>query len=171
MVDEDLDQLFKVTKNVDTDEFMDEIINKQEDLGTRIEPIINKESSKVKKSADIMAVVRTRDHEDHHDVDARPEGESSSGTQEQLDEFDALMLTAHKLWKDFSKIRVSLVKAWILDLDFRLDLRVLEMLKKYNKDVKYGYADPSPSDADSEYLQFYEEYIEDRLKHYDQIRR
>nr|GEY89222.1 uncharacterized mitochondrial protein AtMg00810-like [Tanacetum cinerariifolium] len=26
------------------------------------------------------------------------------------------------LWKDFSKIRVSLVKAWILDLDFGLDL-------------------------------------------------
>nr|GEX67772.1 reverse transcriptase domain-containing protein [Tanacetum cinerariifolium] len=27
-----------------------------------------------------------------------------------------------KLWKGFSKIGVSLVKAWILDLDFRLDL-------------------------------------------------
>ncbi|GJT70054.1 hypothetical protein Tco_1029340 [Tanacetum coccineum] len=48
--------------------------------------------------------------------------------------------------------------------------RVLEMLKKYNKDVTYGYVDPSPSDADAEYLQFYEEYIEDRLKHRDQMR-
>ncbi|GJS74362.1 hypothetical protein Tco_0707203 [Tanacetum coccineum] len=27
--------------------------------------------------------------------------------------------------------------------------RVLEKLKKYNKDVKYGYANPSPSDADA----------------------
>ncbi|GJU32696.1 retrovirus-related pol polyprotein from transposon TNT 1-94 [Tanacetum coccineum] len=48
--------------------------------------------------------------------------------------------------------------------------RVLEMLKKYNKDVKYGYVDPSPSDADAEYLQFYEEYIKDRLKRRDQMR-
>ncbi|GJW76920.1 hypothetical protein Tco_0138602 [Tanacetum coccineum] len=47
----------------------------------------------------------------------------------------------------------------------------LEMLKKYNKDVKYGYADPSPSDAYAEYLQFYEEYIIDQLKHRDQVRR
>ncbi|GJR42939.1 hypothetical protein Tco_1311042 [Tanacetum coccineum] len=45
--------------------------------------------------------------------------------------------------------------------------RILEMLKKYNKDVKYRYVDPSPSDADAEYLQFDEEYIEDRLKHHD----
>nr|GEV11327.1 hypothetical protein [Tanacetum cinerariifolium] len=28
--------------------------------------------------------------------------------------------------------------------------RVLEKLKKYNKDVKHGYADPSPSNADVE---------------------
>ncbi|GKE64169.1 hypothetical protein Tco_1518330 [Tanacetum coccineum] len=49
--------------------------------------------------------------------------------------------------------------------------RVLEMVKKYNKDVKYGYADLSPTDADAEYLEFYEESIEDRLKHRDQMRR
>nr|GEW47952.1 retrovirus-related Pol polyprotein from transposon TNT 1-94 [Tanacetum cinerariifolium] len=36
--------------------------------------------------------------------------------------------------------------------------RVLEMVKKYNKDVKYGYANPRPTNADSEYLEFYEEY-------------
>nr|GEV23867.1 hypothetical protein [Tanacetum cinerariifolium] len=30
--------------------------------------------------------------------------------------------------------------------------RVLERLKKYNKDVKYGYADPSPNGADVKYL-------------------
>ncbi|GJU24156.1 hypothetical protein Tco_1162777 [Tanacetum coccineum] len=49
--------------------------------------------------------------------------------------------------------------------------RVLERLKKYNKDVKYGYVDPSPNDADAEYFRFYEEDIEDRLKHRDQMRR
>ncbi|GJT06493.1 pentatricopeptide repeat-containing protein [Tanacetum coccineum] len=43
----------------------------------------------------------------------------------------------------------------------------LQMLKKYNKDVKYGYANPSPSYADVEYLQFYEE----GLRHRDQMRR
>ncbi|GJR63823.1 hypothetical protein Tco_0009888 [Tanacetum coccineum] len=49
--------------------------------------------------------------------------------------------------------------------------RVLEMLKKYNKYVKYGYANPSPSDADAKYLQFYKEDIEELLKHRDQMRR
>ncbi|GJU31707.1 hypothetical protein Tco_1175296 [Tanacetum coccineum] len=49
--------------------------------------------------------------------------------------------------------------------------RVLEGLKKYNKDVKYGYVDPSPSDADADYLWYYEEDIEDHLKHHDQMRR
>ncbi|GJX09810.1 hypothetical protein Tco_0199669 [Tanacetum coccineum] len=49
--------------------------------------------------------------------------------------------------------------------------RVLEMFKKYNKDVKYGHADPSPSDADAQYLQFYKEDIENQLKHRDQMRR
>ncbi|GJY31278.1 hypothetical protein Tco_0414773 [Tanacetum coccineum] len=38
--------------------------------------------------------------------------------------------------------------------------RVLKMGKKFNKDVKYGYVDPSTSDAYAEYLEFYEEYIE-----------
>ncbi|GJZ73011.1 hypothetical protein Tco_0637157 [Tanacetum coccineum] len=49
--------------------------------------------------------------------------------------------------------------------------RILEKLKKYNKDVKYGYADPSPSNDDAEYLRYYEEDIEDRLKYRDQMRR
>nr|GEV37637.1 hypothetical protein [Tanacetum cinerariifolium] len=50
--------------NVDTDEFMDEIINKQEDLGTRIEPIIDKESSKVKKSADMLIIHDDKEEEE-----------------------------------------------------------------------------------------------------------
>ncbi|GKE14164.1 hypothetical protein Tco_1421741 [Tanacetum coccineum] len=49
--------------------------------------------------------------------------------------------------------------------------RVLKRMKKYNKDVKYGYVDPSPNDADAEYFRFYKEDIEDRLKHRDQMRR
>ncbi|GKB24230.1 hypothetical protein Tco_0863631 [Tanacetum coccineum] len=49
--------------------------------------------------------------------------------------------------------------------------RVLQMVKKYNKVVKYEYADPSPNDANAEYLEFYEEYIEEQLKYHDQMRR
>ncbi|GJS24413.1 hypothetical protein Tco_0453045 [Tanacetum coccineum] len=50
-------------------------------------------------------------------------------------------------------------------------VRVLEGLEKYNKDVKCGYVDLSPSDADDEYLRFYEEDIRECLKHRDQMRR
>nr|GEV79143.1 putative reverse transcriptase domain-containing protein [Tanacetum cinerariifolium] len=48
--------------------------------------------------------------------------------------------------------------------------RVLEMVKKFNKDIKYGYVSPSPTDADAEYLELYEEYIKNDVKHCDQMR-
>ncbi|GKB36011.1 hypothetical protein Tco_0880953, partial [Tanacetum coccineum] len=48
--------------------------------------------------------------------------------------------------------------------------RVLKGLEKYNKDVKYGYADPSPNDADAKYLQFYKEDIRECIKHRDHMR-
>ncbi|GJV57316.1 putative reverse transcriptase domain-containing protein [Tanacetum coccineum] len=49
--------------------------------------------------------------------------------------------------------------------------RVLEGLKSYNNDVKHGYVTPSLSNEDVEYLQLFEEEIEERLKHRDQMRR
>ncbi|GKB07514.1 hypothetical protein Tco_0835798 [Tanacetum coccineum] len=49
--------------------------------------------------------------------------------------------------------------------------RVLEGLKSYNNDVKHGYVTPSHSKEDIEYLQLFEEEIEERLKHHDQMRR
>ncbi|GJZ45703.1 hypothetical protein Tco_0593299 [Tanacetum coccineum] len=49
--------------------------------------------------------------------------------------------------------------------------RVLEGLKSYNNDVKHGYATPSLSKEDAEYLQLFKEEIEERLKHHDQMRR
>ncbi|GJW04783.1 hypothetical protein Tco_1563639, partial [Tanacetum coccineum] len=49
--------------------------------------------------------------------------------------------------------------------------RVLEGLKSYNNDVKHGYVTPSLSKEDVEYLQLFEEEIEERLKHHDQMRR
>ncbi|GJT05973.1 hypothetical protein Tco_0840435 [Tanacetum coccineum] len=49
--------------------------------------------------------------------------------------------------------------------------RVLEGLKSYNNDVKHGYVTQSLSNEDVEYLQIFEEEIEERLKHHDQMRR
>ncbi|GJQ88916.1 RNA-directed DNA polymerase, eukaryota, reverse transcriptase zinc-binding domain protein [Tanacetum coccineum] len=48
---------------------------------------------------------------------------------------------------------------------------VLEWLKSYNNDVKHGYVTPSLSKEDVEYRQLFEEEIEERLKHRDQMRR
>ncbi|GJR18081.1 hypothetical protein Tco_0966608 [Tanacetum coccineum] len=49
--------------------------------------------------------------------------------------------------------------------------RVLEGLKRYNHDVKHGYVTPSLSKEDSKYMQLFEEEIEERLRHRDQMRR
>ncbi|GJX41468.1 hypothetical protein Tco_0256458 [Tanacetum coccineum] len=46
----------------------------------------------------------------------------------------------------------------------------LEAGKKYNKDVKYGYAKPSSSNDHAEFLRYYEEDIKEFLKHQDQMR-
>ncbi|GKB29557.1 hypothetical protein Tco_0868958 [Tanacetum coccineum] len=48
---------------------------------------------------------------------------------------------------------------------------VLEGLKSYNNDVKYGYVTSNLSKEDVEYLQLFAEEIEERLKHRDQMRR
>nr|GEV58011.1 reverse transcriptase domain-containing protein [Tanacetum cinerariifolium] len=49
--------------------------------------------------------------------------------------------------------------------------KVLEGLKSYNNNVKHGYATPSHSKEDAEYLQLFEEEIKEWLKHHDQMRR
>ncbi|GKF04066.1 hypothetical protein Tco_0034734, partial [Tanacetum coccineum] len=49
--------------------------------------------------------------------------------------------------------------------------RGLEGLKSYNNDVKHGYVTPSLSNEDVEYLQLFEEEVEERLKQRDQMRR
>ncbi|GKC02420.1 hypothetical protein Tco_0994030 [Tanacetum coccineum] len=49
--------------------------------------------------------------------------------------------------------------------------RVLEGLKSYNNNVKHGYVTPSLSKEDVEYLQLFEEEIEERLMHHGQMRR
>ncbi|GJY46860.1 hypothetical protein Tco_0435923 [Tanacetum coccineum] len=49
--------------------------------------------------------------------------------------------------------------------------RVLEDLKSYNNDVKYGYAQKYLTKDETEYLKLFEEEIEERLKHQRQMRR
>nr|GEX21788.1 retrovirus-related Pol polyprotein from transposon TNT 1-94 [Tanacetum cinerariifolium] len=49
-------------------------------------------------------------------------------------------------------------------------LRVLEKVKKFNLDVKHGYANLDLSNEDAECIEFYEEYIQERLRHRDQMR-
>ncbi|GJR94765.1 hypothetical protein Tco_0266939 [Tanacetum coccineum] len=48
---------------------------------------------------------------------------------------------------------------------------VLEKVKRINIDVKHGYANLVLSNTDADLMRFYEEYIQDRLKHRDQMRR
>ncbi|GJS86522.1 hypothetical protein Tco_0769158 [Tanacetum coccineum] len=56
LVDKEIEQLLEGNKNVDTYEFMDEILNNQEDPDTRIEPRSEKKSPEVKKSVDVLII-------------------------------------------------------------------------------------------------------------------
>ncbi|GJZ36549.1 retrovirus-related pol polyprotein from transposon TNT 1-94 [Tanacetum coccineum] len=49
--------------------------------------------------------------------------------------------------------------------------RVLEGLKSYNNDVKYGYVQKDLTKDETEYLKLFDEEIEERLKHRRQMRR
>ncbi|GKB21781.1 hypothetical protein Tco_0855704, partial [Tanacetum coccineum] len=49
--------------------------------------------------------------------------------------------------------------------------RVLEGLKSYNNDVKYGYKQHDLTNDEIEYLKLFKEEIEDRLKYRNQMRR
>ncbi|GKA32608.1 hypothetical protein Tco_0718975 [Tanacetum coccineum] len=49
--------------------------------------------------------------------------------------------------------------------------RVLEGLKSYNNDVKYGYVQRELTNDEVEYLKLFEEEIEVRLKYHNQMRR
>ncbi|GKE77931.1 hypothetical protein Tco_1544051, partial [Tanacetum coccineum] len=49
--------------------------------------------------------------------------------------------------------------------------RMLEGLKSYNNDVKYGYVQKDLTKDETEYLKLFEEEIEERLKHRRHMRR
>ncbi|GJU94936.1 hypothetical protein Tco_1319692 [Tanacetum coccineum] len=70
------------------------------------------------------------------------------------------------LWSLSVFIRSIMI--WERVHDFQL---VLEGLKSYNNDVKYGYVTHNLSKEDVEYLQLFAEEIKERLKFRDQMRR
>ncbi|GKA85860.1 hypothetical protein Tco_0807514 [Tanacetum coccineum] len=64
LVDEKIDQLLEGNENVDTDVLMDEVLNSQEDPGTRIEPRSDKESPEMKKSDDVLIIHDDKEEEE-----------------------------------------------------------------------------------------------------------
>ncbi|GJS16752.1 hypothetical protein Tco_0411224 [Tanacetum coccineum] len=50
-------------------------------------------------------------------------------------------------------------------------IRVLECIKSYNNDVKYGYVQRELTNDEVEFLKLFEEEIEVRLKYCNQMRR
>nr|GEV01679.1 ribonuclease H-like domain-containing protein [Tanacetum cinerariifolium] len=54
MVDEEIEKIVKGNDDVDENQFVDDILNNQEDPGTRIEPESHQERPKVEKSVDSM---------------------------------------------------------------------------------------------------------------------
>ncbi|GJW84360.1 hypothetical protein Tco_0157505 [Tanacetum coccineum] len=64
LVDEEIKTMVEGTKNVDKDEFTDEIFNDQEDLGTRLATRCHKESLEVKKSVDVLIINNDEDEEE-----------------------------------------------------------------------------------------------------------
>nr|GEU57349.1 retrovirus-related Pol polyprotein from transposon TNT 1-94 [Tanacetum cinerariifolium] len=68
LVDEEIEQLLEGNVNVDTNAFMDEGLNSQEDPGTRIKPKSDKESLKVKKSVGVLIIYDDDDDDEKESV-------------------------------------------------------------------------------------------------------
>ncbi|GKD20327.1 hypothetical protein Tco_1222030 [Tanacetum coccineum] len=60
---------------------------------------------------------------------------------------------------------------FITEIVTRRANKVLEGLKSYNNDIKYGYVQKDLTKDEAEYLKLFEEEIEERLKHHRQMRR
>ncbi|GJU46266.1 hypothetical protein Tco_1203532 [Tanacetum coccineum] len=73
-----------------------------------------------------------------------------------------LLIVNHKV-DDYAETRFL----WSLSVF----IRILQGLKRYNNDVKYGYVTSSLSNQDAEYLQLFAEEIKEQFKHQDQMRR
>ncbi|GKG44574.1 hypothetical protein Tco_0486012, partial [Tanacetum coccineum] len=56
LIDEDIEKIVEVDEKIDTDKFVDDVLNSQEDPDTRIEPKSHKESPETEKVADYMTI-------------------------------------------------------------------------------------------------------------------
>ncbi|GJV88711.1 hypothetical protein Tco_1532649 [Tanacetum coccineum] len=213
----------------------------QDDIAAMVADSVQKERQNIRAELSVQVtndvanivpsvdVVRTRDHEDHHDDNARPEGESSAKIQktfahgtfktgidddevhdeevspELLDEVSGNVMTSDELQRMqdalnsmlrnkcdsvqfdqgygegyMTEIMVKRVDGGyseFTELDYKYLhknntedmylmcingiikdyrqtglLKVLENVKKFNLDVKHGYADPDLRDEDAEYM-------------------
>ncbi|GJU72215.1 hypothetical protein Tco_1263620 [Tanacetum coccineum] len=85
MVDEELEQLLERTENVDVDAFMDDVLNSQEDPGTRIEPMSDKESPEVEKDVDMVIINDGEEEESSGDEFKLKRREKGKGIEEARD--------------------------------------------------------------------------------------
>ncbi|GKA04385.1 hypothetical protein Tco_0677166 [Tanacetum coccineum] len=74
LVDEEIEKLVEGDENTNVNTFVDEILNNQEDPGTRIEPESHKESPEVEKSVDLMIIDEEDEEESAEDVLRRKKG-------------------------------------------------------------------------------------------------
>ncbi|GKC81801.1 hypothetical protein Tco_1137518, partial [Tanacetum coccineum] len=58
LVDEEIEKIVEGNDDVDANKFVDDILNSQKDPDTRLEPRSHKESPKVKKSVDLMIIIK-----------------------------------------------------------------------------------------------------------------
>ncbi|GKE16921.1 hypothetical protein Tco_1424498 [Tanacetum coccineum] len=79
-----------------------------------------------------------------------------------------LLIVNHKVWKAINN-KSTLLHQQSFSQALR-STRVLEGLKSYNNNVKYGYVTHNLSKEDVEYLQLFAEEIEEQLKYQDQMR-
>ncbi|GJR40510.1 hypothetical protein Tco_1216194, partial [Tanacetum coccineum] len=56
LVEEEIEQIMERNDNIDEDDFVDTILNTQEDPVTRMEPESHKEKPKVEKSVDVLII-------------------------------------------------------------------------------------------------------------------
>ncbi|GJR56993.1 hypothetical protein Tco_1499155 [Tanacetum coccineum] len=70
LVEEEIENLVEGGNNVDVNKFLDEIINDQEDLDTRLEPASHKESLEVKNSVDVLIIHDDDEEEEESARDA-----------------------------------------------------------------------------------------------------
>ncbi|GKD21232.1 hypothetical protein Tco_1222935 [Tanacetum coccineum] len=75
------------------------------------------------------------------------------------------------IYKNSTKEKRAIRHSEIYKFCDAMIIRVLEGLKSYNNDVKYGYVQKDLTKDETEYLKLFEEEIEERLKHRRQMRR